>query len=312
MENISKDLCVICHREKDQPSPMESSRTLGRVRAFARKIQKKEVLTTLPCGHQYHYACIKKWVDINPQCPMDRGIVTKTSLCTEENMRKELKRSIIGGEIDNVRAILSAGFDPNHRSFLHRIKPLYVALVEKQWEITAELIRAGATTRNKIAQYYLGWMHHKGKGVQQNYAEALTWYRKAADQGFVFAQNQLGWMHQKGQGVQQNYAEALTWYRKAADRGHVASQNNLGWMYQNGLGVAKNCAKALSWYRKAADQGDASAQNNLGWMYCHNDLGVQQNYAKALAWFRKAADQGHANARENLGWMHQNGLGVER
>ena len=275
METISKNICVICHVEIDQPSTTESSRTLGGIRAFARKIlKKKEVSTTLPCGHQYHYACIKGWVGINPRCPLDRGLVTKTSLCSV-NMRKELKRSIKRGEIDTVRAILSAGIDPNYCSFLHRIKPLYIALVEKQWEITAELIRAGATTRNKIAKYYLGWMHHEGKGVEQNYAEALNWYRKAADQGFVFAQNQLGWMHKNGQGVKQNYAEALTWYRKAAGRGHATSQNNLGWMYQYGLGV-------------------------------------KQNYAEALTWYRKAADQGYATARENLDWMHQNGLGVER
>ena len=310
MENISKNICVICHQEMDQPLTTESSRTLGGIRAFARKIQKKEVLTTLPCGHQYHYACIKDWVDINPRCPLDRGLVTKTSLCSV-NMRKELLRSIIRGEIDNVRAILSAGFDPNHCSFLLRIKPLYVSLKEKQWEISAELIKAGATTTNKIAQCLIGWMHQKGRGVQQNYAEALTWYRKAADQGLVYAQNQLGWMHQNGLGVQQNYAEALTWYRKAADRGHAPSQNNLGWMHQNGLGVAKNYAKALSLYRKAADQGDTYAQNNLGWMD-QSGLGVHQNSAKALTWFRKAADQGHATARENIDWMHQNGLGVEQ
>ena len=149
---------------------------------------------------------------------MDRGLVTTTSLCSV-NMRKELKRSIKRGEIDTVRAILSAGIDPNHCSFLFRIKPLYVALVEKQWEITAELIRAGATTRNKIAQYYLGWMHHKGKGVQQNYAEALTWYRKAADRGYATSQNNLGWMHQNGLGVAKNYPKALSLYCKAAGQG---------------------------------------------------------------------------------------------
>ena len=149
-------------------------------------------------------------------------------------------------------------------------------------------------------------------GVEQNYAESLIWYRKAADQGHANAQNQLGFMHQKGMGVEQNYAEALTWYRKAADQGHAFAQNQLGWiwMHQNGLGVEQNYAEALTWYRKAADQGYAAAQNQIGWMHQYG-LGVEQNYAEALIWYHKAADQGHANAQINLGWMHEKGLGVE-
>ena len=148
-------------------------------------------------------------------------------------------------------------------------------------------------------------------GVEQNYAEALIWCRKATDQGHAFAQNQLGFMHQKGMGVEQNYAEALTWYRKAADQGHAFAQNQLGWMHQNGLGVEQNYTEALTWYRKAADKGYAAAQNQLGWMH-QNGLGVEQNYAEALIWYHKAADQGHANAQSNLGWMHEKGLGVEQ
>jgi len=32
------------------------------------------------------------------------------------------------------------------------------------------------------AQFYLYLMYEKGKGMYQNYAEAVRWYRKAADQ----------------------------------------------------------------------------------------------------------------------------------
>ena len=132
---------------------------------------------------------------------------------------------------------------------------------EKQWEISAELIKAGATTRNKIAQQQLRWMHQNGLIVEQSYAEALTWYRKAADQGHAYAQNQLGWMYRFGMGVEQNYAEALIWYRRAADQGHAFAQNQLGFMHQKGMGVEQNDAEALTWYRKATDQGHAFAQN---------------------------------------------------
>jgi len=47
----------------------------------------------------------------------------------------------------------------------------------------------------------------------------MTWYRKAADQGYVLAQYNLGIEYQLGQSVPQDYAEAIRWYRKAAAPG---------------------------------------------------------------------------------------------
>lgn len=38
-----------------------------------------------------------------------------------------------------------------------------------------------------------------------------------AEKGDATAQSRLGWMYLYGQGVAQNYAEAMRWYRKAAD-----------------------------------------------------------------------------------------------
>ena len=37
--------------------------------------------------------------------------------------------------------------------------------------------------------------------------------------------------------VQQNYEEAVKWYRLSAEQGYSYAQNNLGLMYENGEGV---------------------------------------------------------------------------
>ena len=66
-----------------------------------------------------------------------------------------------------------------------------------------------------------------GEGVSQSYAEALKWYRLAAQQGFANAQFNLGLMFGKGQGVPENYAEALKWFRLAAKQGNAEAQNTL-------------------------------------------------------------------------------------
>ena len=63
-------------------------------------------------------------------------------------------------------------------------------------------------------------MYDQGEGVKQDYAEAVRWYRKAADQGDADAQFCLGVMYYNGNGVKQDYAEAVRWYFKAAEQGH--------------------------------------------------------------------------------------------
>jgi TPR repeat protein len=67
--------------------------------------------------------------------------------------------------------------------------------------------------------------------------------------------------------VRSSYAEALYWYRAAADQGDASAQDKLGFLYGSGLGVPQNYVEAARWYRLAADQGDAGAQGLLGWMY---------------------------------------------
>ena len=58
-------------------------------------------------------------------------------------------------------------------------------------------------------------------------------------------------MYAHGEGVQQNYAEAVKWYRKAAEQGYAGAQFNLGCMYANGEGVLQSGAAAADWYYKA-------------------------------------------------------------
>jgi TPR repeat protein len=63
--------------------------------------------------------------------------------------------------------------------------------------------------------------------VQTDYAQAMSWFNKAAAQGNGTAENQLGWMYQFGQGVKTDNARALTWYGLAADQGNTQGKNNL-------------------------------------------------------------------------------------
>ncbi len=166
-------------------------------------------------------------------------------------------------------------------------------------------LRIKGAAGDVAAQAALGFFYES----RQDFSEAVTWFRKAADQGHLKAQNQLGLAYALGVGVEQDYEQAVFWYRKSAEQGDVKAQNNLGVMYDTGLGVEKDYVQAASWYRKAADQGDAFAENNLGLMY-DNGNGVPQDYAQAMRWYRKAADQDDFYAMNNIGVLYAKGNGV--
>ena len=44
----------------------------------------------------------------------------------------------------------------------------------------------------------------------------------------------LGTLYDDGLGVKRNDAEAIKWYKKAAELGNVDAMTNLGIMYENG------------------------------------------------------------------------------
>ena len=96
-----------------------------------------------------------------------------------------------------------------------------------------------------------------------------------------------------------DYAKALKWYRKSAEQGNAMAQCNLGFMYDEGEGVPLDFAKAMKWYRKAAEQGNTVAQLQLGLMYANcirvpKDVveGVPKDEAKAYMFFNFAAANG--------------------
>ncbi|HGO7462989.1 TPA: tetratricopeptide repeat protein [Neisseria meningitidis] len=76
------------------------------------------------------------------------------------------------------------------------------------------------------AQFNLGMMYAEGRGVRQDYAEAVRWFRKAADQGLAQAQFNLGAMYYKGHGVRQDRALAQEWLGKACQNGNQDGCDN--------------------------------------------------------------------------------------
>ena len=84
-------------------------------------------------------------------------------------------------------------------------------------------------------------------------------------------------MYAQGQGVPQDYAEAIRWYRQAAEQGNAEAQFNLGLMYAQGQGVPQDHAEAVRWFRLAAEQGNTDARFNLRVMDAQGQEVQQEN-----------------------------------
>jgi TPR repeat protein len=46
----------------------------------------------------------------------------------------------------------------------------------------------------------------------------VSWWRRAAEQGFALAQGALGFMYERGEGVRRDLVQAHKWYNLAASR----------------------------------------------------------------------------------------------
>jgi len=89
----------------------------------------------------------------------------------------------------------------------------------RQYKQAFPVCREAAEQGHSDGQLNLGLMYQSGQGAKQDYAAAMKWYRKAAEQGNAYAQQK--------------------WYRKAAEQGDDFAQFLLGAMYEHGQGARR-------------------------------------------------------------------------
>ena len=89
-----------------------------------------------------------------------------------------------------------------------------------------ELVKK-AEAGNAMAQCSLGSCYLGGKGITQDYKEAVKWFTKSVEQGDAMAQGLLGFCYLEGKGVTQDYKEAVKWFTKAAEQGNADAKEEL-------------------------------------------------------------------------------------
>uniref|UniRef100_Q01UB4 Sel1 domain protein repeat-containing protein n=1 Tax=Solibacter usitatus (strain Ellin6076) TaxID=234267 RepID=Q01UB4_SOLUE len=79
--------------------------------------------------------------------------------------------------------------------------------------------------------------------------ENLGSLRRRAEGGDAKAQLDLGRAYENGaKGTQRDQAEAIRWYRKAAEQGNVEAATTLAYWYMEGRGVPRDFTEAARWY----------------------------------------------------------------
>jgi len=183
----------------------------------------------------------------------------------------------------------------------------FAAENDKKFADAVHWYRVAADAGNGDAMNYLGLKFADGRGVKQDYGEAMRWYRKAADAGNTDAMANIGQLYQNANGVEMNCGLAMNWFLKSASAGNASGMLDVGWLYANGQCADQNSDEATRWYKKAIDTGSTDGMIYMG------DLQQTQlaDNAQAMSWYRKAADAHNADAMDRIGDLYRYGRGVD-
>ena len=129
-------------------------------------------------------------------------------------------------------------------------------------------------------------------------AAMLEDLRRLAQLGDPVAQFALGARYAQGDEVRQDYAEAVRWFEKAANQGHVVAQATLGAYYWAGRGVPEDLTKAYFWSLLARAGGDEASKYRVAALTSRmTHIQVTEAQQQADEWLRQHQGTTNANLR---------------
>jgi TPR repeat protein len=115
----------------------------------------------------------------------------------------------------------------------------------------------GPTQEELAADYAKGLQYERGDTVTMDYAQAMTWYRKAADAGYPPAEQAVGIMTMAGRGLVKDAKGATEWFRRAAEHGLPEAQVQLAGDTLSGIATADgkpDKVEAMKWLLLGAEK----------------------------------------------------------
>jgi localization factor PodJL len=164
-------------------------------------------------------------------------------------------------------------------------------------EVGTMALREAAAQGNAQAQFVIATRYLNGEmNVPQDMAKAAYWYGKSAAQGLAPAQYRLGTLYERGKGVARDLEAALGWYERAAGLGNVKAMHNAAVLAASTDGRAPDYARAYKWFALGANHGLKDSQFNLA-VLLERGLGTEANPKEALFWYTAASQQNDAEAK---------------
>lgn len=169
-------------------------------------------------------------------------------------------------------------------------------------------IQQAAEKGNVDAQICLGDLYLYGKIYPySDRANALKWYKLAAEQGNAVAENKVGVNTFDG------CKDSIKWYNLAIEHGNTDAINNLAWLYWDGalnecMDYRQDIDNAVKLWTKAAELGNPHAQDALANYY--NDY--TDNKDEALKLYELACNNGLSASCLTLSKTYELGSGVKK
>jgi localization factor PodJL len=161
--------------------------------------------------------------------------------------------------------------------------------------IGPQTLRTAAQKGDPSAEFEVAVRFAEGKGVKQDFNEAMIWYQRSATHGFAPAQYRLGTLYERGLATGIDVQRARVWYQRAAEQGNVKAMHNLAVLSAGRKSTAPDYEAAALWFTAAAERGLADSQFNLA-VLIENGLGVAKDPREAYKWFALAARSGDKEA----------------
>lgn len=181
--------------------------------------------------------------------------------------------------------------------------------VTKDHKAAAEIFKTLARDGNPHATFNLAGMHLSGNGVDQSTSKAIGLYDVCGNMGISRGYNAIGLIYFDGKHRGQDFAEAVKWFQKGADECEHCNMS-LAHMYTYGKGVEENHEQALRHNLKASDGGLVQAQYNVAHAYFTGKGVEKADLELAAHYYELAARQGFLLAQINIGNMLRTGYGV--
>lgn len=144
--------------------------------------------------------------------------------------------------------------------------------------------------------FQYGYIYENGIAVEKNIEKAYSYYKMAADKGYVKAIVKLAYWYKIGKFLDQNIDEAIKLYTKAAGHNDIEAIENLINIYELGIGDSKSDIKALKYVFKLIELDALKGKCKLAY-YCLVGIGVEEdkNRAKEIIKEVEDIDKGTAN-----------------